>query len=151
MVENKINSINEYLIKINKLFLQNSFKISLQNYFQNENYKNIHITYVFGNSSADMDSFISSLLISFFRNLTNNFLDDKNYTDYLTSVCVPIINCKRNDFADRLDLFYIFKKYDINANYLFFIDDVIIEKEFFYLRIFCNDIINYSFQGIIKW
>lgn len=91
------------------------------------------IVFILGNTSCDMDSFISSLALSIFRNFIRNksFFNilDKNQNKR-EALFVPVLNCRRRDLCDRLDIYYILKKHKINADYFIFVDDEIIQKEF---------------------
>jgi len=98
------------------------------------------IVYLLGNTSCDMDSFITSLLLSIFKNFLkdDNNLNKENFKNS-PKIFIPIFNCKREDFCDRLDLFYLLKHYHINTEYLFFINDEIISDELFLFEIISLD------------
>ena len=59
-----------------------------------------------GNKSCDMDSFISVFLLSLFRNLYQNNKTPReiNFKN-LNKIYIPIFNCNKEDFNDRLDIF----------------------------------------------
>ena len=124
MEENKINNINDYLIYIKKSFSE----WNLETLIKNEHTENIkQITFILGNTSCDLDSFLSSLLLSIFRNFfkDNNFILKANKTIY-----IPLFNCNRADFCDRIDICYLMQKYNVNIENLIFVDDLIIKNEF---------------------
>jgi len=101
--------------------------------------------YVLTNVSCDMDSVVSSILLSFAYNIQNlSSLDWDNYFQNEDSeekskkvennqdkhFFIPLINCKKSEFKFRLDLVYLFKVYNINYEHLFFIDEFNLENHF---------------------
>ena len=67
-----------------------------------------------GNKSCDMDSFISVFLLSLFRNIyqKNKIPIEINFENS-NKIYIPIFNCKKEDFNDRLDIFYLCNKNQI--------------------------------------
>lgn len=110
--------INKYLMEIKSQF---------NKFHNNNNNKQIH--FILGNKSCDMDSFISVFLLSIFRNFfqeENNNNNNNNPINFLSEsnkIFVPIINCKREDFNDRLDIYYLLRKNNIEEKNFIFWDD----------------------------
>jgi len=125
-----IQDINEYLKIIKDSFTKYNIYSQIENF--NDNKK---IIFILGNTSCDMDSVISSIFLSIFRNL---FLNSKNLflKNYKNTNCfyVPIMNCEINDFCDRLDIIYLLKQYNIDFKNLIFIDDQNLIEEFSVIR-----------------
>jgi len=129
-----ISNINEYLkilnIIIEELNTEKEFTSGLD---ISNNKKNF--IFIIGNTTCDMDSFISTLLLSVFKNFLyeNKNILNKNLKNS-KNIYFPIFNCKRSDFCDRLDIFYLLKKYQIETENLLFIDDEKIIEEFFFFE-----------------
>ncbi len=81
----------------------------------------IKSTFILGNISCDLDSFLSSILLSLSKNILNN--NNNNFHYYF-----PLINCKREELKYRFDIDYLIKRFGINTKNMLFIDDKIINN-----------------------
>ena len=98
---------------LNPLFthIQNTIKASSQPY------NKINKVYILGNTSCDLDSFLSSYLLSF----PKNFL--KSNLNSTSPLYIPLINCRRHELSHRFEIDYLCKKYNINtSNFAYFPD-----------------------------
>ena len=71
-------------------------------------------TFVLGNVSCDLDSFLSSYLLS----IANNFSKEETNQIY-----IPIINCPRKELRYRFDIVYLTKRFNIDIENMIYIDD----------------------------
>jgi len=103
--------------------------------FANSNIKlhNLNFTrkiFVMGNTSADMDSVLSSILLSFALNLSNGVFDSKLNDQKEINIksrevlYLPLINTEHRFFISKLDIKYLFNLYGIDFNNLIFIDRI---------------------------
>jgi inorganic pyrophosphatase/exopolyphosphatase len=91
--------------------------------------KKPEIHFILNNSSCDMDSFISSILLS----IAKNFSEEKeiiSLNDKEKQIFIPIMNCKRGDLKFRLDIAYMMNKFKIDEEILFYINDKEIQEIF---------------------
>ena len=98
---------------LNPLFthIQNTIKTSSQPY------NKISKVYILGNTSCDLDSFLSSYLLSFPKNFHGSNLNSAS------PLYIPLINCRRQELSHRFDINYLCKKYNINtSNFAYFPD-----------------------------
>ena len=70
--------------------------------------------FVLGNVSCDLDSFLSSYLLS----VANNFGKEET-----SQIYIPIINCPRKELKYRFDIEYIAKRFNIDIENMIYIDD----------------------------
>jgi inorganic pyrophosphatase/exopolyphosphatase len=83
-----------------------------------------------GNTSADMDSVLSSILLSFALNISNGIIDRKlNENKEVTVlskdlIYLPLINTEHRIFISKLDIKFLFNLYGIDYNNLIFIDQI---------------------------
>lgn len=86
--------------------------------------------FVMGNTSADMDSVLSSILLSFALNLSNGVFDSKLNDEKEINIkarevlYLPLINTEHRFFISKLDIKYLFNLYGIDFNNLIFIDKI---------------------------
>jgi len=86
--------------------------------------------FVLGNTSADMDSVLSSILLSFALNISNGIIDSKpNEHKEITVISknviyLPLINTEHRFFISKLDIKYLFNLFGIDYNNLIFIDKI---------------------------
>lgn len=73
---------------------------------------NTDVRLVMGNESADLDSIICALLLSY-----GYALQDK-------CAVIPVINCAREDYRLRTESYGLLKRYDIDAGDLIFFEDL---------------------------
>lgn len=115
-----IKMIREYYLKINEL---NSINPPM-------------FYFVMNNSSCDMDSFISSIYLAAIKNIIHEviFLNEKNELELtsfngsqISKIYLPLMNCKRGELKNRLDIAYVMKKFNIEEESLFYIDDPDVE------------------------
>lgn len=123
-MEDSLKNINEYLKILKNTYVEFKLKKNLLNQAESNACENMKFIFILGNTSCDLDSFISCLLSSLFRNLlikTDNFIS-KNLRSSKV-LYIPIFNCNSEDFCDRLDIYFLLKQYDIALENLIFIDD----------------------------
>ena len=108
-----------------KLFLKQSHSYLKSNSFSK-------IKFVLNNTSCDMDSVISSILLSFVMNIKHEILKSNNELSILKNdiIYLPLINCKNNYFAGRLDINFILKFNGISDLDLIFFDEIIGSTEY---------------------
>ena len=134
-IDLEIDSIS-YLKKLNDLFI-NSENLS-------------EINFILGNNTCDLDSAISSYLLSIAFNIKENaiILDDKNNAKLNINshkIYLPVLNIKRNTIKYRIEVKYVFDKFNIDENLFWYISDEFLRKDslFQYQNIkSCNNIIN---------
>jgi inorganic pyrophosphatase/exopolyphosphatase len=127
-MENLNKNINEYLSILKNVYMESEMD------FINKK-ENKKFIFILGNSSCDLDSLISSLLLSLFRNLlanTDNFF--ANNLSTCKVLYLPIFNCNSDDFVDRLDINFLLKQYNIETENLIFIDNKKLKEDFQYLN-----------------
>jgi inorganic pyrophosphatase/exopolyphosphatase len=99
------------------------------------------ITFILGNNSCDMDSALSSFLLSLGKNIKYNTItyNKSNNTAIFNKnpkrLFLPVLNIKRGTFAQRLDLKYVFDLFKIDENLFWYIsDDIFDENKLFLLH-----------------
>jgi hypothetical protein len=81
-----------------------------------------------------MDSFISAIVLSICRNVFGNTLISGNFDSpeeelvinlnkEAEFIHIPLMNCKRGELKTRLDINYLMKKFEINEEDLFYVND----------------------------
>jgi inorganic pyrophosphatase/exopolyphosphatase len=122
----------------------NSTKLSYlhlirQHIFKNQSsFKSIY--FILNNSSCDMDSFLSSYLLSFARNFLENIIIASGLTQSeltstslfsrnLDKIYIPLMNCNRGELKMRLDIAFLMKNYNIPEDEMFYINDEDVKKE----------------------
>lgn len=116
---NFIRTIKEIKSKLNQLSPKTK-----------EKYK---IKFVLGNNPCDIDSFISSVLLAFIRNIQSKFIhvsknDELTYCydttkDYVNTLYIPILNCRKEELFWQLDVKELLDRYEIFDDDLFFYDE----------------------------
>ena len=109
-----------YLKKLNYLFI-NSKNLS-------------EITFILGNNTCDLDSAICSYLLSIALNIKEStiILDNENNSKFninSNKIFLPVLNIKRNTLKYRIDVKYVFDKFNIDENYFWYISDEFLTKE----------------------
>ena len=97
-----------------------------------------YVYFVMGNSSCDMDSFLSSIVYSYFKNVESGLIpkiderenkkdEDISYNiyDFGNLVYIPIINCSKDLLFSRLDIAELCKKLNLTVDDFFFFDEEI--------------------------
>ncbi len=93
------------------------------------------ITFVLGNNSCDMDSVLSSYLLSLGKNIKNNTIIYNKSNDTAISnkqakhLFLPVLNTKRGTFYQRLDEKYVFDLFKIDENLFWYISDEIFDEK----------------------
>lgn len=83
------------------------------------------IVFVLGNTGCDMDSTLSSILLSF----SKNFQNDPNFLKiFPETIFLPLINTQKKLFPSKLDLSFLFKTVGIDYNDLLFFQEVFDSK-----------------------
>ena len=97
------------------------------------------ITFILGNSSCDMDSALSSFLLSLGKNIKHNTItyNKSNNTAIFNKnpkqLFLPVLNIKRGTFAHRLDIKYVFDLFKIDENLFWYISDEIFDENKLFL------------------
>ena len=113
-------NITSYLKKLKYLF---------------SNSKNLlEITYILGNNTCDLDSAISSYLLSIGLNLKEKTIESLNEHKFKLNLdskklYLPVLNINRGTFKYRIDVKYVFDKFGIDENDFFYISDDYLAKE----------------------
>jgi len=92
-----------------------------------------NVYFVMGNTSCDMDSFLSSIVYSYFKNVQSGIIShDKhesveeisyNLYDIANYVYVPIINCPKKELFNRLDIAELCLKSGLGIDDFFYYQD----------------------------
>jgi hypothetical protein len=88
-----------------------------------------------GNNSCDMDSVLSSYLLSLGKNIKYNTIIYNKSNDtaisnkQAKSLFLPVLNIKRGTFYQRLDEKYVFDFFKIDENLFWYISDEIFEEK----------------------
>ena len=86
------------------------------------------MTYILCNPTCDLDSTLSSYLLSVYKNILNKNIIKKESTYYfstasVSNLFVPVLNCKRGTFFHRLDGFFVLEKFGISDKDFVYYDD----------------------------
>lgn len=99
------------------------YKIYLENLLKVYRSSNKKITFVMGNTTSDMDSTTSSIVLSLIMNFreNNNFLKSFEESD---KVFIPLINSDIESFYHRFDIELVFKSLGIDENNLLYYNQI---------------------------
>lgn len=92
------------------------------------------ITFILGNNSCDMDSALSSYLLSLAKNIKFNTItynksnDSCIYSKTPKHLFLPVLNIKRGTFNQRLDEKFVFDYFKIDENLFWYISDEIFDE-----------------------
>ena len=92
------------------------------------------ITFILGNNSCDMDSLLSSYLLSLAKNIKYNTITYNKsnntaiYNKNPKHLFLPVLNIKRGTFNQRLDEKYVFDLFKIDENLFWYISDEIFDE-----------------------
>ena len=92
------------------------------------------ITFILGNNSCDMDSLLSSYLLSLGKNIKYNTITyNKSNNSAIFNkdpkhLFLPVLNIKRGTFNQRLDEKYVFDLFKIEENLFWYISDEIFDE-----------------------
>ena len=92
------------------------------------------ITFILGNNSCDMDSLLSSYLLSIAKNIKYNTItynksnNSAIYNKNPKHLFLPVLNIKRGTFNQRLDEKYVFDLFKIDENLFWYISDEIFDE-----------------------
>ena len=98
---------------------------------------NIHemnFVYVLNNSSCDMDSTLSSIVLAFMRNIENQVecksMNEITYNQFskTNKIFIPLMNCKKGELFQRLDISLLFRKIGLNEDDVMYIDEIFNEN-----------------------
>lgn len=101
-----------------------TIKHKLTSIVSSDNLYRVH--FVMGNSSCEMDSFASSLALSFFRNIKSGFLSTSSSQEVTyhiqkeNNIYVPIVNCVEGELFWRLEICKLLKKLGLNEDDFFY-------------------------------
>lgn len=101
---------------MNNLTPLNNF---ISNYL-NGSSRHLEKIFVLGNISCDLDSFLSSYLLS----IANNFRKEET-----SQIYIPIINCPRKELKYRFDIEYIAKRFNVDIENMIYIDDDFFKRQ----------------------
>ena len=93
------------------------------------------ITFILGNNSCDMDSALSSYLLSIGKNIKHNTITyNKSNDSFIFNknpkhLFLPVLNIKRGTFHQRLDQKYVFDLFKIDENLFWYISDEIFDEK----------------------
>lgn len=82
-----------------------------------KNNASIPKTFILGNVSCDLDSFLSAYILSLAKAIKIN------RTHKLKHLYIPLVNCSRGDISNRFDIEYLLQKYHINPSSLLYVND----------------------------
>ena len=121
--------MDDNLLNIDKI----SYLKELRTIFLNSEYLS-EITFIMGNNTCDLDSAICSYLLSLALNLKEKviILDDKqNPKLNLKSqhIYLPVLNIIRGTLPSRIDVKYVFNKFNLDGNDFCYISDDYLTKE----------------------
>lgn len=92
------------------------------------------IVFLLGNTSCDMDSALSSYLLSIGKNLKENILtidkesNSPSINKNTEKIYLPVLNCKRGTLPYRLDIKYVFDRFGIDEKDFWYITDDIFQE-----------------------
>lgn len=93
------------------------------------------IIFVIGNTSCDMDSLMSSILLAYLRNLECKMITYTNQNEItfnnfsrVNKLYIPIVNCQKGELFWRLDIAELLYQIDIEERDLFYFSDVFDEN-----------------------
>lgn len=99
---------------------------------------NISVKYVLvlGNEACDMDSVISSIFISYLKNIESNFIKinkklkkvEFNTQKLDLKIYIPVINCKENHLFNRFDIELLFNKINLNKEILIYFENLVFKN-----------------------
>jgi len=90
------------------------------------------VKFVMGNTTCDMDSFLTAIVYSYFKNVESGIITYKKDNEYDISyniydmgniVYVPILNCSKEELFNRLDIAELAKLYHLSENDFFYLKD----------------------------
>lgn len=97
------------------------------------------VKFVMGNTTCDMDSFLTSIVYSYFKNVESGIITFKKDNEYDISyniydmgniVYIPILNCSKEDLFHRLDIAELCKLNHLSENdFFFYKDEFSLDKE----------------------
>jgi inorganic pyrophosphatase/exopolyphosphatase len=94
------------------------------------------ITFIIGNNTCDLDSAICSYLLSLALNIQEKtiIIDYENGQNVKINMntkklCLPVLNIERGTLPYRIDVKYVFDKYNIDCNDFWYITDDCLTKE----------------------
>ena len=97
------------------------------NYLQslrNINHKIDEKIYIIGNETCDLDSVLSSYILSISKNIESNLYDlNGNINNSIHKIYYPVINCKKEELNYRFEVKYILNNYNINSDLFYYITD----------------------------
>jgi inorganic pyrophosphatase/exopolyphosphatase len=90
-------------------------------------------TYILCTTACDMDSVVSALSLSIFKNILANVLtiqDDKVIINPDPEcVYLPLINCYRGELKTRLDVTFVMKKFNIDSELFVYRNDMMVNED----------------------
>ena len=86
----------------------------------------LHLTFVLGNESCDLDSVMSALAFAYL-NFSNSSLPSQNQKTSLpiSNYYIPLLNVSRQDFASRFDSQYLLKKWGVFPEELIYFEELL--------------------------
>lgn len=93
--------------------------------------KPLILNFVIGDVTCDMDSFLSSIVLSYFRNINSGAItinsNELTYNVYNLGnrIYIPVINCRKGELCWRLDIKELMSSCGLNENDFFYFSDVL--------------------------
>ena len=91
----------------------------------------LEIIFILGNTTCDIDSALSSYILSIGENMkcgTINKKEDPSINENATKLYLPVLNIQRGTLPHRIDVKFIFDKFNIDQNDFWYISDSIFDS-----------------------
>ena len=93
----------------------------------------LEIIYILGNPTCDIDSALSAYMLSIGENINCGTINlskkgKPSINEKATSLYVPVLNIKRGTLPYRIEVKYIFDKFNIDENDFWYISDAIFDS-----------------------
>ena len=104
----------------------------IRNIYEN-NSSLLEIIFILGNTSCDLDSALSAYMLSISENLKCGTIiiskeGKPSINETVSKIYLPVLNIKRGTLHYRIDIKYIFDKFNIDQNDFWYISDSIFDK-----------------------
>ena len=104
----------------------------IRNIYEN-NSSLLEIIFILGNTSCDLDSALSAYMLSISENLKCGTIilskeGKPSINENVSKIYLPVLNIKRGTLHYRIDIKYIFDKFNIDQNDFWYISDSIFDQ-----------------------
>ena len=94
----------------------------------------LEIVFILGNTTCDIDSALSAYMLSIGKNLKCGTINlskkgKPSVNDKTTTLYLPVLNIQRGTLPHRIDVKYIFDKFNIDQNDFWYISDPIFDSK----------------------